>query len=156
MLKHILVPLDGSKFAEDALKYASEILAPEGMITLVCAVTIPEVPVYGAYPTVTIPDFDITDNELIPQAKEYLQKVVKALGKDHLTIGYEVKLGDAASVIVETAEKLHVDVIVMSSHGRSGIGRLLFGSVTNKVLGSRVCPVMVVPSKEESPTKPSA
>ncbi|MEP6984521.1 MAG: universal stress protein [Chloroflexota bacterium] len=153
MLKHILVPLDGSKFAEDALRYASDILAPNGKLTLVCAVTIPEMPVYGAYPTVTIPDFEITDNELIPQAKQYLEKVVLTLGKPDLTVAYEVKLGDAASVICDIAEKLKVDAIVMSSHGRSGIGRLLFGSVTNKVLGARVCPVMIVPSKEEKPTE---
>ncbi|MBI1277435.1 MAG: hypothetical protein GC179_04845 [Anaerolineaceae bacterium] len=150
MLKHILVPLDGSKFAEDALKYASEILAPEGKLTLVCAVMIPEVPVYGAYSSLTIPDFDITDSELLPQAKEYLQKVAAALGKADLNIDYEVKLGDPATVIVGIAEKAQVDAIVMSSHGRSGIGRLLFGSVTNKVIGARVCPVMIVPSKEET------
>jgi nucleotide-binding universal stress UspA family protein len=153
MLKHILVPLDGSKFAEDALRYASEILAPEGKITLVCAVTIPEVPIYGSYPSMTIPDFETTDHELIPQAKEYLKKVAQALGKDQIAIGYEVKLGDPGSVIVEIAEKLHVDAIVMSSHGRSGLGRLLFGSVTSKVIGARVCPVLIVPSKEEKIAK---
>jgi nucleotide-binding universal stress UspA family protein len=147
MLKHILVPLDGSKFAEDALNYASDILAPDGKITLVCAVSIPEVPVYGSYPNVTIPDFATTDHELIPQAKQYLEKVAQALNKTHIAIDFEVKLGDAGSVIAEIAEKQHVDAIVMSSHGRSGLGRLFFGSVTSKVIGARVCPVMVVPSK---------
>jgi nucleotide-binding universal stress UspA family protein len=149
MLKHILVPLDGSKFAEDALRYASEILAPGGKITLVCAVMMPEVPIYGSYPNVTLPDFETTDNELIPQAKQYLEKVAAALGKADLKIEYEVRLGDPATVIVGIAEKEKVDAIVMSSHGRSGLGRLFFGSVTSKVIGARVCPVMVVPSKEE-------
>lgn len=148
MLKHILVPLDGSKFAEDALRYAYEILAPDGKITLVCAVMIPEVPVYGSYPNVALPELEVTDNELIPQAKEYLEKVAAALGKTDIKIEYEVKLGDPAGVIVGVAEKAKVDAIVMSSHGRSGLGRLLFGSVTSKVIGARVCPVMIVPSKE--------
>jgi len=148
MLKHILVPLDGSKFAEDALRYASDILAPEGKITLVCVVSVPEMPLYGSNPIVTLPDFETTDNELLPQAKEYLQKVAAALGKADLNIEYEVKLGDPATMIVGIAEKAQVDAIVMSSHGRSGLGRLLFGSVTSSVIGARVCPVMIVPSKE--------
>ena len=152
MLKHILVPLDGSKFAEDALRYACGILAPEGKITLVCAVMMPEVPIYGSYPTVTLPDFETTESELIPQARQYLEKVAAALGKTDIKIEYEVKLGDAATVIVGFAEKAQVDAIVMSSHGRSGLGRLFFGSVTSKVIGARVCPVMVVPSKETPPS----
>ena len=58
-----------------------------------------------------------------------------------------VQFGDPASVIVDTAGQLHVDAIVMSTHGRSGISRWIFGSVTNKVLGMAECPVLVVPSE---------
>ena len=65
-----------------------------------------------------------------------------------------VEAGDPATVIVETAQKLHVDAIVMSTHGRSGLSRWLFGSVTQKVLAASCCPVFVIPAKvtEESKT----
>ena len=62
-------------------------------------------------------------------------------------VGVEVHVGEPANVIVETAERLKVDAIVMSTHGRSGLSRWLFGSVTNKVLSANVCPVYVIPSK---------
>lgn len=157
MLNHVLVPLDGSSLAEDALKHALEIVAPQGKITLVCAVEAPDVLVYGYYPAITAPDYETTKNEMLPYAKHYVESVAKDLVKDGYTVRQEVKMGDAATVITDMAEKLHVDAIVMSTHGRSGISRFLFGSVTNKVLEAKVCPVFVIPSKNvvkaEKPAK---
>lgn len=94
---------------------------------------------------------------MLPYAKHYVESVAKDLVKDGYTVRQEVKMGDAATVITDMAEKLHVDAIVMSTHGRSGISRFLFGSVTNKVLEAKVCPVFVIPSKNvvkaEKPAK---
>jgi nucleotide-binding universal stress UspA family protein len=149
MLNHVLVPLDGSKLAEEALPHALNILAPRGKITLLSAVDVPEVPMYGYYPPTTVPDYEAAKEELLPQAKTYLENIAKHLGKDDIQIVLEAQIGEPAHVITEVAEKLHVDAIVMSTHGRSGLGRWLFGSVTQKVLSAKPCPVYVVPSGKD-------
>lgn len=146
MLQHVLVPLDGSKLAEEALDHAVNILCPGGKITLLSAVDVPEVPVYGYYPPATVPDYQSTVEELVPQAKQYLEAVAKQLDKPELTFCVEAQIGEPARVIAEVAARLKVDAIVMSTHGRSGLSRWLFGSVTNKVLATRCCPVYVIPS----------
>lgn len=148
MLKHVLVPLDGSQLAEDALEHARTIVDPNGKITLVAAVDVPEIPIYGYYPTVTV-EYKAALNEMVPQAKTYLESVAKRIASDHLTVAIEAEIGEPADVITAAAEKYHVDAIVMSTHGRSGWGKWLFGSVTNKVLSAQPCPVYVVPSKDK-------
>jgi nucleotide-binding universal stress UspA family protein len=147
MLKHVLVPLDGSQLAEDALEHAVNIVDPNGKITLISAVDIPEIPVYGYFTTASTADFEAATHDILPQARIYLETIAKRLADNHLTISVDAQLGDAADVISETALKYKVDAIVMSTHGRSGLSRWLFGSVTNKVLSSHPCPVYVIPSK---------
>jgi len=148
MLKHILVPLDGSQLAEEALEHARNIVDPNGRITLVTAVNVPEVPLYGYYPATT-PDFEMAAHEMLPEAKHYLEMIAKQIASDTLHISIEAEIGDRADVIIGAAEKYGVDAIVMSTHGRSGLSRWLFGSVTNKVLSAKPCPVYVVPSKDK-------
>ncbi len=148
MLKHVLVPLDGSKLAQEALDHALEVVSPDGRITLVCAIEVHDPPAYGYYAPVTMPDNTATKNELLPIAKHYLEGLASDINKDGIKVVVEVTIGDPVTVITETAERLHVDAIVMSTHGRSGIGRFLFGSVTNQILGAKICPVFVIPSKQ--------
>ena len=148
MLKHVLVPLDGSKLAEDAIKHALDLLGPGGKITLISAVDVPEVPIYGYYPPTTVPDYESAKDDLLPQAKTYLQGIAGGLADKGVTIAIEAEVGEPAHVITEFAQKLHVDAIVMSTHGRSGLSRWLFGSITNKVLSAKPCPVYVVPSHQ--------
>ena len=69
-----------------------------------------------------------------------------------LKVNIEVCVGNVTSVIVERAHALHVDAIVMSTHGRSGLNRWMFGSVTQRVLALMPCPVLVVPG-QGSPTQ---
>ncbi|MBC6936932.1 MAG: universal stress protein [Chloroflexi bacterium] len=148
MLKHVLVPLDGSKLAEEALEHAVNIICPDGKITLLSAVDVPEVPIYGYYPPATVPDYQSTVEDLLPQAKNYLEQIAKGLEGPGIAVEIEVHIGEPSQVIAETAVRLKVDAIVMSTHGRSGLSRWLFGSVTNKVLGTRCCPVFVIPSRQ--------
>jgi nucleotide-binding universal stress UspA family protein len=148
MLKHILVPLDGSKLAEEALDYAREVVAPDGKITLVCAVEVPDIPVYGYYPATTVSDSERTKNELVSVAENYLEGLAADMIDKGVFTRFEATLGDPVTVISAAAERLAVDAIVMSTHGRSGIGRFLFGSVTNKILEAKLCPVFVIPNRE--------
>jgi nucleotide-binding universal stress UspA family protein len=148
MFKNVLVPLDGSEVSEQALKYASEIVDPEGgRLTLLMAIDIPERVAVAYYPGIVsiANDDDLVHDKLVPQAEEYLARQVESL--HHL--GFKVEpmtvVDDAATAIVDRAEELDVDAIVMSTHGRSGLSRWLFGSVTGKVLSVATRPVFVVP-----------
>jgi nucleotide-binding universal stress UspA family protein len=152
MLKHVLVPLDGSQLAEEALFYARNIVDPNGRITLVAAVDVPEAAVYGYYPAVNLTDYEHAFDDMLPTAKRYLETIVSKLNDGHLTVVAEAHMGDAAEIIVTTAERCQVDAIVMSTHGRSGLSRWLLGSVSNKVLSAKPCPVFIVPSGEKRKT----
>jgi len=148
MLKHILVPLDGSAVAQRALDYAKQVVDPtEGRMTLLTAVALPEFTSVAYYPAVV--PFEngpqIVEDQLIPQALDYLRHQADDLTKAGYNVDVEAVMDDPANAIVEKAEKAQVDAIVMSTHGRSGISRWLFGSVASKVLGSAPCPVLIVP-----------
>lgn len=153
MLKNVLVPLDGSTLAERALDYARQITEPGGTITLLTALDVPEYSVATFYTTGVIaePQNALTRmDKLIPQARSYLESVAESLKDGGWYVRMEPIIGDAATVIVEQADKLAVEAIVMSTHGRSGFSRWLFGSVTQKVLECAHCPVFVVPIRKEA------
>jgi nucleotide-binding universal stress UspA family protein len=156
MLNHVLVPLDGSTLAAEAITHARNLLPPGGKLTLVAAVEVPEMPIYGYYPAVSVPDYEHTIADLVPAAKHYLEGVAEDLSRDGYSVRVEAQIGEPAETIIELARKHHVEAIVISTHGRSGISRWLFGSVTQKVLEAKVCPVYVVPSKEKADTPKSA
>jgi nucleotide-binding universal stress UspA family protein len=153
MLKHVLVPLDGSPLAEEALEYARELVGSEGIITLLCAVEVDDALAYGPslMPVVraSTPDYRHATDNVLPQVYAYLRAVADAPAMSRYCVEYQAHLGDAATTIIELADHLNVDAIVMSTHGRSGLGRWLFGSVTLKVLEGASRPVLVVPSSRK-------
>jgi nucleotide-binding universal stress UspA family protein len=70
--------------------------------------------------------------------------------RPNIPLSYELKEGDAASEILRAAEETDCDLIVMGSHGRSGLGRLVLGRVAEGVLRAASCPVLTVKAKAES------
>lgn len=153
MLNHILVPLDGSEVSERALPYAKRVVDPtEGTITLLTVLDVPDYPVTAYYPTVVAYDTspEKVSEKLMPQAKDYLNKTAEALHREGFRVTMSTVIGEPAGAIVEKAEELKVDAIVMSTHGRSGISRWLFGSVASKVLESSRCPVFIIPVRSKA------
>ncbi len=152
MFKSVLVPLDGSPLAEKALEYAQQIVETGGKITLLSVIDVPHVPLYGFYYTPVlsedISDVNLTIEKVMGQAKGYLEGIVTTLTNAGYQATYEAHAGEPAAVIAELAETRQVDAIVMSTHGRSGLSRWIFGSVTNKVLTITSRPVLVIPSRE--------
>jgi nucleotide-binding universal stress UspA family protein len=117
--------------------HARQIVAPNGRITLLTVLDIPQYPMYGFYPTPVVveeTDYQTALKNLSPKAREYLEGVAAALRHSNFQVHIETVSGEPATVIVDSAQNLGVDAIVMSTHGRSGISRWLFGSVTQKVL----------------------
>jgi nucleotide-binding universal stress UspA family protein len=160
MLKHILVPLDGSALSEEALEYGLKIVGPQGKITLVSAVDLPDVTEGNLYPIVgaslgpievgKYSDVYPRAEDWVVQAREYLEAAAGRIREAMPEVLVEnlIEIGDPASFILKSATRLEVDAIVMSTHGRSGLSRWIFGSVTTRVLNHAPCPVFVVPSKE--------
>lgn len=154
MLKHVLVPLDGSQLAETALEHAERLVCPGDKITLLNVVQAPEVPIYDFYPmpSTIIHQYETSMNDAMPFAQEYLNRIATQVRETlGIEVSTQVEIGQPEDVIVETADKLKVDAIVISTHGRSGLNRWLFGSVTQKVLASASCPVFVIPNRRSIP-----
>jgi len=153
MLHHVLVPLDGSKLAEKSIGPAKHILREHGHITLATVIQAPKPPVY-AYPSADVVHEIQEDSEYmtraVPQAQHYLESIARNLRVNGYKVNIEILSGDPASAIIELAEKIHPDVIVMSTHGRSGLSRFLFGSVTTKVLSTTAYPVLVIPNRQQA------
>jgi nucleotide-binding universal stress UspA family protein len=159
MFKHLLVPLDGSELSEKALSTACQVLGSEGTLTLLNVVDIPDANLVLLYDMPVIPAYE-DHHKLVAttqaNARAYLQQLVQRLQlSPAITVHTEVYLGNPTSVIVERAQALHVDAIVMSTHGRSGLSRWMYGSVTQRVLALMPCPVLIVPGQTSSPTQPT-
>jgi len=147
MLKHIMVPLDGSQLAERAIDYACEIVGEKGTITLVSVMDVPDIQVYTMYEVPMVVkegNYEHLVENLEKSGREYLEAIRKRLSARGITIRLDFQAGDPATVIINRAEEMAIDAIVMSTHGRTGLSRWLFGSVTQKVLSQMPCPVFVI------------
>ena len=153
MLHHVIVPLDGSRLAETALEHAERLVGPNDKITLLTVVQSPEIPIYDFYPmpSTLIHEYESSLNDAMPFAREYLERIAAQI-RERLVVATDIRVevGQPEHVIVDVANKLKVDAIVMSTHGRSGLNRWLFGSVTQKVLAAASCPVFVIPNRTHS------
>jgi nucleotide-binding universal stress UspA family protein len=137
--RHILVPLDGSKLAEAALKEALPLVNSAGArVTFIEAVW-PIIDVLNTGTQVAAVE-RIRKNE----AQKYLDSVARRTEWEVLKPEAVVKVGPAADVILDYARAKRADLIVMSTHGRSGLGRWAFGSIADKVLHGAICPVLLV------------
>ena len=138
--KKILVPLDGSILAEHAIGTAVELAAGGATVMLVRAAE-----AHG------LPRGDPTDMqvEVVREAEAYLARVAARLERDGTkNVQTSVWYGPPVSAIVEAAQLRGADLIVMSTHGRSGLGRLILGSVAEAVLRSTTTPILLVRAPE--------
>lgn len=146
--KRLLVPLDGSELAEQALPIASEIAKRAGgSLCLVQSVGWAAMTV-GDYPYGYGAGIDVVAllQEAEQQAREYLNGLAARLRAEGLAVETFVRDDLAPIAILDVAEKQSADVIVMSTHGRSGIGRWVMGSVADRILRASTVPVLLVRS----------
>lgn len=145
MFKHILIPLDESKLSERALDYAREMIPPGGRVTLIYVLDLDDEP-YNRY---TVIEGQLEQKNIHEHAQSYLDDVAQRLRADGINAQTVVEIGRPAERIVDfTRNNLDVGLVIMSTHGRSGISRWLMGSVTQKVLGATRCPVFVIPPEK--------
>lgn len=155
MLSKILVTLDGSDLSEQALSYAQQIVPSTTELVLLTVVDVPDFPIYTVYPmpiATPDPDYSTVLNDMISNANEYLDKIANNLRLSGYRVKTVVKCGEPALCILEESKEQGIETIVMSTHGRSGLSKWLFGSVTQKVLSAMPCPVIVVPGMSKEAT----
>lgn len=143
-IRSILQPTDFSECANYALSYSAS-LARQFDATIVCLhVVEPMVPTVG-YTGMTepLPIADISE-QLEDSAERELPKIAQGEECAGLKVDELIVHGDAATEIVRVAKERRVDLIVISSHGRTGLGRMLFGSTAEAVVRHAPCPVLVV------------
>jgi len=143
MFKKILVPLDGSSFAEEALPHARELAECGGAEIVLARVDEPYEPPPGIFvPATAIPEV------VRLSAGEYLEQLVSRLRLAGIKVESAVLDGKVADAILKYAGEEGVDLIVMSTHGRTGISRLLMGSVAEQIVHGAHCPVLLMRPQE--------
>jgi len=138
-MKKILIAHDGSKNSNKALKIAVEIAVKFDSILYVLSV-VPEL-----YLT-ELTDFDRQRimEALTEETNKTMEKVRSTLASHPIEHKTLVRQGDPAEIILDSAKKMKVNLIVTGSHGRHGASKFLLGSVSSKVLDHAHCPVLVV------------
>ena len=158
MYKKILVPLDGSKLAECALPHALSIAKAFKAEIVLVSVTervpggvLMDDPSKPSGETV-IPE---ATGKLQKQAQKYLDRVAKNLEPEGIKISTDVQLWQPAQGIMDSAWLYKCDMIVMASHGRSGISKWTHGSTAEKVFRATNIPVLMIRAQDTETAKKS-
>jgi nucleotide-binding universal stress UspA family protein len=146
MYKKILVPLDGSGFAECSLEHVKAVTSGSSASKIILFSVVEPLSTETVY-ALTIAGDDLLrkaemDNQT--EARNYIGKVKNKLAKSGLKVETVVIDGRAAEEILDYAKNNKVDLIVMSTHGKSGISRWFFGSVAQKVLQHSPIPILLI------------
>jgi len=140
MYKSILVPLDGSKLAENILTEVEELA-----VLLNARLNLIYVSKAHVFPGVDPTDAQV---RVVSEAKEYLDNLKEQLLAKKIDIEIHTPYGNPAAKILEVSKRHDIDLIAMSTHGRSGIGRWLLGSVAEKVVRHSEKPVLLLRARE--------
>jgi nucleotide-binding universal stress UspA family protein len=179
MFKKILVPLDGSPLAEQALAVLGELLNSSPVEVTLFSVgdaprptrlpqkglrrALPLVTALSAVPQIlpaTPPSYAESKDQAVERREHELLEYLDRAGRPWSNAGHNmhaaVHFGDPAKEIVALADKGQFDLIVMATHGRSGLSGTLHGSVTAAVIKSGVAPVLVVRPKPQAAARAKA
>lgn len=143
--RHILIPLDGSKLAEAAVKEGAAIAAMSmAKITLLSVIRpIEDVITIDTHHSIFI---DEQANIRQQQTYSYLHLIAEKIRDEKTAVHTVIETGNAGEVIIDYASNHDIDLIVMATHGRSGLKRWVYGSVAEKVLRAALQPVLLVRS----------
>jgi nucleotide-binding universal stress UspA family protein len=154
LIKKILAPTDLSSFSANGVRYACNLAKALGAEVIVAhGVSTGEFMSHAT--SLKITSSGAEGDDLLGKPAEhhklllrkFTEQQLPSAGAD-LNVQPIVEMGDPHTLIVNWARDKAVDLIVMSTHGRSGLSRMLLGSVTEKVLRSASCPVLAIPTHE--------
>jgi len=144
MYKKILVPLDGSTLAENSLEHIRAV-AQGRLVDKVILFRVVEPILIDVKDYIGAESSRKAEEKLETDAKKYLDKIARDLKKDGIPAESRIIVnGEPATKILETAKEENVDLIIMSTHGKSELLHWVFGSVAHKVLGNSSIPILLV------------
>ena len=141
-IKKILVPIDFSDYSKSALKYAVNFCKNFNAEMIL---------IYVVEPVIYPPDFSMgqiaipsVNAEWDERARQELDKLAKEEIPDSVPVKTIIKTGKPFLEIIENAGELDVDLIIIATHGRTGVEHILFGSTAEKVVRKAPCPVLTL------------
>jgi nucleotide-binding universal stress UspA family protein len=145
MYNKVLVPLDGSELSESVLSH---------VVTIATSCQVPEVILLRVREPLDKSVIETLDAKIASEldqayhdeAANYLKIIAKTLKKKDILVKTEVLTGNPAKEIIKYSQSKGVDLIIMSTHGRSGVSRIVFGSVADKVIRQTEVPVLLRPA----------
>jgi nucleotide-binding universal stress UspA family protein len=143
VIKTILVPTDFSEYAEHAYNWALG-LAADCKAKIVLFHAAPTMSHLAFPETVYYPDMARMERELMADAEKRIGEFATKKGTRAVPVETRVTVGEAVWEICRMAEKEHADLIIMGSHGRTGLSHVVLGSVAERVVRHATCPVLVV------------
>ena len=149
MYKSILVPLDGSKRAERILSHVEELALRFGAEVIFIRVVEPNVSMIGTHGSNPEMYIDMVD-DLYKEAKAYLTALKGEFREKGISVKTIVGRGTVVNNIISVSESDDVDLIAMASHGRSGLGRVFYGSVAAGVLHQVDRPLLLIRARSDS------
>ena len=141
-INKVLVPIDFSDYSKSALRYA---------VNFAKSFNAEIILIYVVEPVIYPPDFSMgqiampsINTEWDDRAKDELQKLAKSEIIGAVKVKTIIKTGKPFVEIIETAKEENVDLIIIATHGRSGVEHILFGSTAEKVVRKAPCPVLTL------------
>lgn len=165
--RQVLVPLDGSEFSRQIFEVIADYLQPEDVALVLIQVISPQLltadnPAYSSAleETVWTGVFSARTQRMEQQLAlsaqeretyrvaihEELEQIARQLRQQGFDVTTEVQFGDAAERIIEFVQEREIDLVAMTTHGRTGLGRLLLGSVASEVLHQLQVPILLLRS----------
>ena len=156
MFKRILVCLDGSELAEKVLPFAVEVAVRfDSDLVLFRVISEPyliglALPGMPGIP-INAPNTGKREMEEVQEAKDYLKSIADKLQTgNNLRISFDASIGTPGPTIIEYCEKQNIELIAMATHGRSGPGRVILGSIADYVIRHSSLPILLIrPSKDK-------
>jgi len=149
MYEKILVALDGSALAEEVLPHVAGIATRTDSEVILLRVAAPVRPTAVDVVAVMPVDTEQEMKRIADECLSYLEGAADRLRSAGLKVKTAVQFGDPAEQIVDFARDNGVGLIAMSTHGRSGISRWVYGSVADRVLRAATVPILLIRSKRE-------
>lgn len=153
MYAKVMVPLDGSKLAECVLPHLRQ-LAEAKLVKNIVLIRVVE-PVQqaaGGEFVISEEDAKRLNAEHRRDAEDYLQRIAKRLKFDGIKVEWKVLFGRVADILADFATEKKMSLVLIATHGRSGVSRWIFGSVASRLLQSTCVPTLLIRPPECKPS----